>query len=603
MYSILKSLSLLSKLGTLKKVFLAFLLFTFSCLLCEGQSWVWGAEAQVPNGSEGGDIMQTDHSVCADNFGNVFYTGYFTDTLSFGTDTLVSPNCYNMFIVKHDHFGNIRWARQSIPLVFNSTYASYGYDVATDINGNVIVIGGFSGTMTFGFDTVYSGLFIVKYDSTGNVLWAKQLSGINGTCTSLVGDRFGNSYLGGWFEGTGIFGNDTLNTIGYNAFLVKYNSNGILLWAKSSKQVDSSGSCEAWSLASDKNGNVYLTGGFTEERCFGNDTIISTSSSGDFFIAKYDSLGNINWVRTSISSGNSSTAVAWSLAVDGSNMLYVTGQFVNTLLFNADSLISKSPNGDLNIFLVKYDNEGDFKWARQSTEMIPVTSQIYWASFSVACDTLKRGGCYLGLWLAKGRGGRYYIGFNGDTLSINTSNPTAESIMKFDSSGNALCGSIFTEGIEDDGDGLNVDPSGEHVYFDGDLANTCIFGNDTLVCIPYREEIPFVACWRPCDALTLGVKGIENDNHSIHVFPNPSNGNFTVSLSNVNAHLNESSGQEKCNVEIYNVFGEKVLTETLGSAQGDNAIDLSSQPSGIYLYRVISETGALLGSGKVVITH
>jgi len=52
---------------------------------------------------------------------------------------------------------------------------------------------------------------------------------------------------------------------------------------------------------------------------------------------------------------------------------------------------------------------------------------------------------------------------------------------------------------------------------------------------------------------------------------------------------------------MYNMLGEQVLTETLRSAQGDNAIDLSSQPNGIYFYRVIANSGELMGEGKLII--
>jgi len=54
-------------------------------------------------------------------------------------------------------------------------------------------------------------------------------------------------------------------------------------------------------------------------------------------------------------------------------------------------------------------------------------------------------------------------------------------------------------------------------------------------------------------------------------------------------------------VEVYNVMGQKVFTEILRSAQDDNLIDIGNQPSGVYLYRVIDETGKLLGEGKFVI--
>jgi trimeric autotransporter adhesin len=83
------------------------------------------------------------------------------------------------------------------------------------------------------------------------------------------------------------------------------------------------------------------------------------------------------------------------------------------------------------------------------------------------------------------------------------------------------------------------------------------------------------------------------------VFPNPSTGIFSIQSSVV-------SGQSS--VEIYNVLGEKVLTKILpclptrqGSAQGDNLINLTEQPSGVYLYRVIAENGSLLGEGKFIV--
>jgi hypothetical protein len=56
-------------------------------------------------------------------------------------------------------------------------------------------------------------------------------------------------------------------------------------------------------------------------------------------------------------------------------------------------------------------------------------------------------------------------------------------------------------------------------------------------------------------------------------------------------------------IEVYNMLGEKVYEETLCSTQGDNTINLSNQPNGVYLYRVLQQDGTLLGEGKVVIAH
>ena len=91
----------------------------------------------------------------------------------------------------------------------------------------------------------------------------------------------------------------------------------------------------------------------------------------------------------------------------------------------------------------------------------------------------------------------------------------------------------------------------------------------------------------------LGLSNLTASRGSINVYPNPSNGIFNVGVS--------SKGQGISEIQVYNMLGEQVLTKTLRSAQGDNAVDLSNQPNGIYLYRVISESGELMGEGKIEI--
>lgn len=87
------------------------------------------------------------------------------------------------------------------------------------------------------------------------------------------------------------------------------------------------------------------------------------------------------------------------------------------------------------------------------------------------------------------------------------------------------------------------------------------------------------------------IEELSNSNYC-KIYPNPNNGIFTLSLSNIT---------KKCNVEIYNILGENVLTETLCSTQGGKVVDLTNQPNGVYFYRVIAEDAGLIGEGKVVV--
>jgi hypothetical protein len=83
--------------------------------------------------------------------------------------------------------------------------------------------------------------------------------------------------------------------------------------------------------------------------------------------------------------------------------------------------------------------------------------------------------------------------------------------------------------------------------------------------------------------------------YNISVYPNPNTGIFTLVCHS------ERSEESLPIIEIYNVLGERLFTETLRSAQGDNIVNISNQPNGVYFYRVITVDGKLLGSGKIII--
>ncbi len=103
------------------------------------------------------------------------------------------------------------------------------------------------------------------------------------------------------------------------------------------------------------------------------------------------------------------------------------------------------------------------------------------------------------------------------------------------------------------------------------------------------------------DTSTTGINEI-SENNSVKVFPNPSKGIF-------NLQANSQWPIANSHVEIYNVLGEKVFDKALrpvtqgqgGQAQGDYQINISSESSGVYFYRMISEKGEFVASGKLII--
>lgn len=85
---------------------------------------------------------------------------------------------------------------------------------------------------------------------------------------------------------------------------------------------------------------------------------------------------------------------------------------------------------------------------------------------------------------------------------------------------------------------------------------------------------------------SVGIK--ENSKNLLSIFPNPSNGVFTL-----NTPENNSS------VEVFNVIGENVYSKSQ-LTKGDNSIDLSNMAAGSYIVKV--KTGNEIMTKRIVIT-
>jgi len=87
---------------------------------------------------------------------------------------------------------------------------------------------------------------------------------------------------------------------------------------------------------------------------------------------------------------------------------------------------------------------------------------------------------------------------------------------------------------------------------------------------------------------TLAVPTI-SANPSVSVYPNPNSGQFNIELSNI-------SGNPY--LRIYNVLGEQVYMSQLKNE--NNSVNLNSQPDGVYIYRIYSESGSAISTGRLV---
>jgi len=292
-----------------------------------------------------------------------------------------------------------------------------GWCMTTDNFENVFIAGYHGGPITFGSYTIPGnnhGTYLVKYDANGNVKWAKGNTSHNinywAEGNGVCTDVWGNCYLTGYFTDTISFDSFSLySTTGGSLFLVKYDSSGNVLWARSAV-----GGGNGLGVATDVWGNVYVTGGFGASVSFGSHTI-SSGGSVDIFLAKYDSSGNALWAK---SAGGTGGDEALSVATDSLGNAYVTGEFSSPIIYFGTHTLSYIHNY-LTMFLAKYDSSGNVLWARKASAT---------TGNSVATD---------------GSANIYVTGYFGDTCIFGYDTLISPGIneaylFKYDSSGNSV---------------------------------------------------------------------------------------------------------------------------------------------------------------------
>jgi len=94
------------------------------------------------------------------------------------------------------------------------------HSVALDASGNAYISGSTRGSLG-GPKAGSDDAFLVKYDSSGSLLWSQQIGSWDGDAgRSVAVDAFGNAYISGYT--TGSLGGP--NAGGSDAFLAKYDS-------------------------------------------------------------------------------------------------------------------------------------------------------------------------------------------------------------------------------------------------------------------------------------------------------------------------------------------------------------------------------------------
>ena len=536
-----------------RKISATVLLLTAVSIYANGQiaNWLWAKSAGGNNFSDVG------RNIYIDSNGNSYVTGYFqSPVIYFGSFTLYNSDItgysYDVYVVKYSPSGTVLWAKSA-----GGNSWDEGYGICVDGSGNVILTGRFqSDSIAFDSYILVNGggtdIFLAKFDSSGNTIWAKRAGGFyfeRGYAVNV--DASDNVFLSGiFYSPTVVFGNDTLvnsdNSI--DVFIAKYDSSGNPLWARSAKDAASYGVC------TDGQGNVIMSGWFNGTNIvFGNDTLTNSSNASEVFIVKYDTNGNLLWAKSAKGTNEDKCN---GISTDAIGNIFITGFFKSSIIvFGNDTLTNAYYTNNVDdIFIAKYDSSGNAVWAKR------IGGSGGDEGWSIDTD------------------------MNGNSWVTGYSNNTDVLIAVYNTSGNLVwldsvetsSGGQMAYGIRTVGNG-NLFLTGKYT------SPTLAFGSNVLTNADNTGSSSdvFVA------KLKFSVPTNLNEQHSTaaNIFPNPFFNQLTFALAD----------NEQATVSLYNFLGQQVLQQTFTNS---TTISTEQLADGIYFYELKINKGTLK-TGKV----
>lgn len=293
------------------------------------------------------------YSITLDNKSNIYFTGFFQNTVDFDPSTNVfnltagtTTGSRNTFICKLTSNGDFVWAKSFF------SESNYGHSIRVDDNQSVYVAGIFSDLTDFdpGIGTyninpsIGNNIYITKLDSLGNLDWAKSIGGLVSSIPTFIPfvlrlDDKSNIYLAGGFNHSSVDFDPSNNAFQlssialngqYDAFVCKYSNNGDFIWGKPIIGTADKG---IKGMSIDSLENLYIVGYFKGtvdfDPSYGTYNIAAYGNTYDIFVSKLDGYGNFIWAEKI--GGNGSENTGNSICLDSKNNIFTVSEFSGTI--------------------------------------------------------------------------------------------------------------------------------------------------------------------------------------------------------------------------------------------------------------------------------
>ena len=311
--------------------------------------------------------------------GNIYIAGYFASTMADfdpGPGTHILTNPVTSSLVRDVYFA--KYSPDGELIFAHELNANFGEVTAMEINadGDILITGTFTGLADFDFgdgvaplesmSNIRQDLFLAKYDTDGNYIWAFNLP-IEAVGSfvkhGLATDEDKNIYLTGQFRGTVDFDlGDGVNTLTANGesqqcFVVKYSDGGQLLWAFS---LDAAEDSKGNDIVLDGEDCFYVTGSFSGSADFDPGPSTANLNAGGIFIGKYSLDGELIWAFDMNGEASWPRTEGAEIAIDEAGNIYLGGYHSTGI--DIDPGPETLQLNDNNGLLAKYDSDGNLQW-------------------------------------------------------------------------------------------------------------------------------------------------------------------------------------------------------------------------------------------------
>ncbi|MDB5255835.1 MAG: C-terminal target protein [Chitinophagaceae bacterium] len=300
----------------------------------------------IPFPAQPVDSAAIIQGLAVDGDGNAYIVGSFkSGNITLGSTTLHADTTgrhSSLFMVKYNTNGLQVWA---ITAAVNASAQAVG--IAADQEGDLFISGNLSGHAAFfGSTAVDDSLFHVKYDTDGDVVWAKGIFGEAIFMGGVTVDADGNSIITGNYGGSICTTASTTLTNSGNTtdiFIIKFSPSGNVVWAKSK----GTASADDWvrSIDVDGDANVYLSG---------------THRVNSLFLKKLDDSGNDAWEVYAYNA--SCTYIAAKVCTDPQGNVYMAGFFIGPELILGSTTLETIGTGN-QLFVASFNSAGNIRWA------------------------------------------------------------------------------------------------------------------------------------------------------------------------------------------------------------------------------------------------